>query len=93
MSTALQEDITATLEEEREMTKRAFAAGGSPQQSGMSLRDYFAAKAMQALLTNNQSCYTPDEASFAYSIAELMMEARKQKGDDDEPGSRALDHQ
>lgn len=43
---------------------------------GMALRDYFAAKAMQALLIGEGS----DEsriASDSYSIADAMLEARK----------------
>jgi hypothetical protein len=44
-------------------------------QIGMSLRDYFAAKAMQGLLTN----FKYDEngyAQSAYKIADAMLEAR-----------------
>ena len=50
---------------------------------GMDLRDYFAAKAMQALVNK----YTPDHDKYlpstkpivetAYDIADQMMEARK----------------
>jgi hypothetical protein len=45
---------------------------------GMDLRDYFAAKAMQALVTQ-QDWFNGDwhlEASAAYEIADKMMEAR-----------------
>lgn len=43
-------------------------------QTGMSLRDYFAAKAMQGILFE---CLEPkDTAKFAYQIADAMMEAR-----------------
>jgi len=46
---------------------------------GMSLRDYFAAKAMQGFLSNIES--NPDfsrwqVADFAYKIADEMMRAR-----------------
>lgn len=47
-------------------------------QEGMDLRDYFAAKAMQALVTQ-QDWFNGDwhlEASAAYEIADKMMEAR-----------------
>ena len=46
--------------------------------SGMDLRDYFAAKAMQALA--GDSCYSSFQAvAFdAYKTADAMMEARKQ---------------
>jgi hypothetical protein len=45
---------------------------------GMDLRDYFAAKAMQALVTQ-QDWFNADwhlEAGAAYEIADKMMEAR-----------------
>lgn len=49
---------------------------------GMSLRDYFAAKAMQGLLA--QSCGTALDsdprsgAQYAYAIADAMLDAREQ---------------
>lgn len=45
---------------------------------GMTLRDYFAAKAMQALVT--QRCYPHDQmvGTFAYMVADLMLKAREQ---------------
>lgn len=49
--------------------------------TGMTLRDYFAAKAMQGLLA--QSCGTAISsdvelgAQFAYEVADAMLEARK----------------
>ena len=52
-----------------------------PETSGMTLRDYFAAKAMQAMLLN-QPPHDTDEpysayASDAYEIADAMLEARQ----------------
>ena len=49
--------------------------------AGMFLRDYFAAKVMQALLTretklNGDTMLYPDAA---YDMADAMLEARKQK--------------
>ncbi len=47
-------------------------------QEGMDLRDYFAAKGMQALVTQ-QDWFNGDwhlEAGAAYEIADKMMEAR-----------------
>lgn len=44
--------------------------------SGMTLRDYFAAKAMQVFLTNERSTMTGD-ATAAYEMADAMLEARK----------------
>lgn len=46
---------------------------------GMSLRDYFAAKAMQALVTGSSFDYGSwqMDAQAAYEIADAMLEARK----------------
>ena len=44
---------------------------------GMSLKDYFAAHAMQAMIAEPSLKATPDEfAQKAYQIAEAMMKAR-----------------
>ena len=40
---------------------------------GMNLRDYFAAKAMQALIEKNGACHPSD----AYEMADAMLAARK----------------
>ena len=45
-------------------------------QSGMTLRDYFAAKAMQALITRI-SMSGGDQARKAYEIADAMLKARQ----------------
>ena len=45
-------------------------------EKGMDLRDYFAAKAMQAYLTGDYDLYPNEMAEKAYKIADLMMEAR-----------------
>ena len=42
---------------------------------GMSLRDYFAAKAMQALIQKLDTC--SQVARSSYAIADSMLEARK----------------
>ncbi len=42
---------------------------------GMTLRDYFAAKAMQALI--DRDTFFDDVASSAYKIADRMMKARE----------------
>lgn len=54
---------------------------------GMDLRDYFAAKAMQGLMSRvdhvNGDCVTnasaDDVAGYAYCIADAMMKAREQE--------------
>lgn len=58
-----------------------YADGISPSgfDPGMTLRDYFAAKAMQAMLSRHESITCPDEilAQDAYNTADAMMEARE----------------
>ena len=43
---------------------------------GMPLRDYFAARAMQSLIITDTDCKMDQIASFAYMMADLMMEER-----------------
>lgn len=47
-------------------------------QDGMTLRDYFAAKTMQAMLGSNWTLKDEEIPARAYKMADLMMEARKQ---------------
>jgi hypothetical protein len=59
-----------------------YANGISPSgfETGMTLRDYFAAKAMQAMLTHPNSKETASPqvyASAAYQMADAMMNARE----------------
>jgi hypothetical protein len=60
----------------------AFPSGHNPktgtQESGMTLRDYFAAKAMQALIWNQDVDLDSKEdvAEVAYAYAAVMMKAR-----------------
>ena len=61
----------------------AFPVSGDWSQikdKGMTLRDYFAAKAMQGMLSENSGIrYPTDElAKFAYAVADEMMKARTQ---------------
>jgi hypothetical protein len=55
-------------------------AGGFYTMHGMTLRDYFAAKAMQGFLSDPQ-LDQPNQwyAETAYKIADAMLEARKVK--------------
>ena len=50
-------------------------------QHGMTLRDYFAAKAMQGMLSENSGIrYPTDElVDFAYKVADAMLKAREVK--------------
>ena len=53
----------------------AFPRTGWPNETGMTLRDYFAAKAMQALAQGN---YFDVIARQAYTMADAMLKAREQ---------------
>ena len=45
---------------------------------GMTLRDYFAAKAMHATLADPNNCMSIEKVSdWAYKMSDAMMEARK----------------
>lgn len=57
------------------------AYGNAPPHTGMTLRDYFAAKAMQGFLqySATKGIYTPPDnelAKASYDLADAMMEAR-----------------
>ena len=50
------------------------------EQRGMTLRDYFAAKAMQGLITSlpsDSTLYDSNVAKWSYEMADAMLEARK----------------
>lgn len=69
--------IGITHHEERD---RLYLAARAQAVGGMSLRDYFAAKAMQAAATNPVGAdgFTFDErAAWAYNQADAMLRARK----------------
>ena len=56
--------------------------GGFIDQPGMTLRDYFAAKAMQGYLTHEQAancCSVGLVARWAYEQADAMLRARESK--------------
>ena len=66
----------------KELDQQAFpTSAGGHTLFGMSMRDYFAAKAMQALITNadQRSAFEADlwVGGRAYEIADAMLEARK----------------
>jgi len=50
-----------------------------PLTAGMTLRDYFAAKAMQAVLTNHklEDCDDDVVAKNCYQMADFMLKARE----------------
>jgi hypothetical protein len=50
-----------------------------PEYAGMTLRDYFAAKAMQAELINNNGTEYEKIAEWAYQMADFMISERDKK--------------
>ena len=48
----------------------------APYKSGMTLRDYFAAKAMQGLLASEVNAPMNAFTNKAYAVADAMMESR-----------------
>ena len=58
----------------------AFPTDTATVEYGMTLRDYFAAKAMQGLLSDSEVSGTPEEfATRAYNMADAMLKARDAK--------------
>ena len=58
-----------------------FHNGWGEPEKGMTLRDYFAAKAMQGFMANksNPMHYQPEEdGQWAYMIADAMLKAREE---------------
>jgi hypothetical protein len=56
----------------------------APAKQGMTLRDYFAAKAMQGMFASDTSDWNEegnweDRAQAAYAVADAMLEAREQQ--------------
>ena len=51
----------------------------APYKLGMTLRDYFAAQAMQGLLSDGVGSLSDEElADWAYKLADAMMKARNE---------------
>ena len=65
----------------------AFPRTQWPNETGMTLRDYFAAKALQGMCANSNDDHNPYEMEYedyaiiiaksAYQLADAMLEARK----------------
>ena len=53
--------------------------GGGVNCMGMTLRDYFAAQAMQGLLASREGYMSDELADYAYLIADDMLKARGAK--------------
>lgn len=58
----------------------AFPRTQWPNETGMTLRDYFAAKAMQGMLAESGggALHNTNLSDFAYLIADAMLKARNQ---------------
>ena len=52
--------------------------GVTPYHSGMTLRDYFAAKAMQGLLSSDVNAPLEVFAKQSYKVADAMLAAREE---------------
>jgi hypothetical protein len=46
-------------------------------EAGMTLRDYFAAKAMQAVIARGDDTNRPGMAEWSYAMADAMLKARQ----------------
>jgi hypothetical protein len=57
---------------------RPFSGTTQYAQDGMTLRDYFAAKAMQGLLASEVNAPLKTFAKQAYAVADAMLEARNE---------------
>ena len=55
-----------------------FNSSSLSQGYGMTLRDYFAAQAMQGFVVNKSTAYYGSMVQHAYEIADLMIKAREQ---------------
>ena len=57
----------------------AFPADFQLYSTGMTLRDYFAAAALQGILANGGGASWDDDATHAYLCADAMIKAREAK--------------
>ena len=61
---------------------QAVQAGDVAQATGgLTLRDYFAAQAMQGMLAASENYPTPGLANYAYQVADAMLAARAKGGE------------
>lgn len=58
-------------------TTPAFPMTGDEIATGLTMRDYFAAKAMQGMLAASENYPTPELADYAYQVADAMLLARE----------------
>jgi hypothetical protein len=55
----------------------AFPYENRYEHEGMTLRDYFAAKAMQGIMVRSKDTPLPSVAKYAYVMADEMLKARE----------------
>jgi hypothetical protein len=72
-------DITKMINDGGPAFPRTGADGHTSPQSGMTLRDYFAAAALQGLIANGECPTWDDDAKAAYAAADAMLKAREDK--------------
>lgn len=61
---------------------QAVQAGDVAQATGvLTLRDYFAAQAMQGMLAASENYPTPELANYAYQVADAMLAERAKGGE------------
>ena len=72
------ESVRAAMNKEKQMIdeQQAFP-DGLLNQDGMTLRDYFAAKAMQALISRKDFEFEDSAWENAYDMADAMLKARE----------------
>ena len=60
---------------------RTGADGHTSPQSGMTMRDYFAAAALQGVLSNHEAYFDSgkERAEYCYIVANAMLKAREAK--------------
>jgi hypothetical protein len=57
--------------------ERDYSGNPSKDHFGMTLRDYFAAKAMQAVIARGDDTNRPGMAEWSYAMADAMLKARE----------------
>lgn len=70
-------DLKFTTAEKYMEQKEIQAAFPDQYKDGMDLRDYFAAKTMQAMLGSNWTLKDEEIPARAYKMADMMMKARE----------------
>jgi hypothetical protein len=61
------------------MQEKAFPNPHLTHETGMTIRDYFAAKAMQGMMSKTDfDAYYGDVAKWSYELADAMLKAREQ---------------